>query len=120
MPILWMMIIGFAVGTLALLLMPGRDSGGVMITILVSISGSILAGVTGRSMGWYTEGEPVGFVASVLGAILVLAVYRVIKPQRDSRKRRINKAAQALDVRGMIRLTQTCHRPDPTTPDEDS
>jgi uncharacterized membrane protein YeaQ/YmgE (transglycosylase-associated protein family) len=93
MPILWMMIIGFAVGTLAILLMPGRNSGGVMITILVGILGSILAGVTGRSMGWYTEGEPFGFVASVLGAMLTLAVYRVIKPRGDSRKRRITRAA---------------------------
>jgi uncharacterized membrane protein YeaQ/YmgE (transglycosylase-associated protein family) len=91
MSILWMIIVGFVVGVLAKLLIPGRDPGGVMMTIVLGIAGSILAGVTGRSMGWYAAGEPAGFIASVLGAILLLALYRVIK--RDARKDGVSKAA---------------------------
>ena len=91
MSIIWMMIIGLVVGALAKLLMPGRDPGGVLMTILVGICGSILAGILGRSIGWYAEGQPTGFIASVLGAILLLAIYRVIKPRRDARG--VGKAA---------------------------
>jgi len=89
MSIIWMMIIGLVVGALAKLLMPGRDPGGVLMTILVGICGSILAGILGRSIGWYAEGQPTGFIASVLGAILLLAIYRAIKPKRDA----VGKAA---------------------------
>jgi len=91
MSIIWMMIIGLVVGALAKLLMPGRDPGGVLMTILVGICGSILAGILGRSIGWYAEGQPTGFIASVLGAILLLALYRMIKPRRDARG--VGKAA---------------------------
>jgi uncharacterized membrane protein YeaQ/YmgE (transglycosylase-associated protein family) len=84
MSIFWMLIIGLVVGALAKLLMPGRDPGGVLMTILVGICGSILAGFTGRAIGWYAEGQPAGFIASLLGAILLLAIYRVIKPRRDA------------------------------------
>jgi uncharacterized membrane protein YeaQ/YmgE (transglycosylase-associated protein family) len=91
MSILWMIVIGLVVGAVAKLLMPGRDPGGVMMTIVLGIAGSILAGVTGRSMGWYAAGESGGFIASVLGAILLLALYRVIK--RDARKGGVGKAA---------------------------
>jgi uncharacterized membrane protein YeaQ/YmgE (transglycosylase-associated protein family) len=93
MTILWMMIVGFLVGALAKLLTPGRDPGGVLMTVAVGICGSILAGVTGRSFGWYAEGEPTGFIASVVGAILLLALYRVIKLQRDARRGRVGNAA---------------------------
>jgi uncharacterized membrane protein YeaQ/YmgE (transglycosylase-associated protein family) len=93
MSILWMMIVGFLVGALAKLLMPGRDPGGVLMTVVVGICGSILAGLTGRSFGWYAEGEPTGFIASVLGATLLLVLYRVIKPRRDVRKGRVGNAA---------------------------
>jgi uncharacterized membrane protein YeaQ/YmgE (transglycosylase-associated protein family) len=79
MSILWMMIIGLIVGALAKLLMPGRDPGGLVMTTVVGICGSILAGVSGRSIGWYAEGQPTGFIASVLGAIFLLALHRVIK-----------------------------------------
>jgi uncharacterized membrane protein YeaQ/YmgE (transglycosylase-associated protein family) len=91
MSILWMIIIGLVVGALAKLLMPGRDPGGVLMTILVGICGSIVAGITGRAIGWYAEGQPAGLIASVLGAILLLAIYRVIKPRRDARG--VGKAA---------------------------
>ena len=82
MGIIWMLIIGLIVGAIAKLLMPGRDPGGFIITILLGIAGSFVAGFLGRSMGWYSEGEPVGFIASVIGAILLLIIYRLIAGRR--------------------------------------
>ena len=93
MSVLWMMVVGLVVGALAKLLMPAPDPGGVLMTVVVGICGSILAGVTGRWVGWYAEGEPTGFIASVLGAILLMALYRVIKPGRAARKAGVGKAA---------------------------
>ena len=84
MGIIWMLIIGLIVGAIAKLLMPGRDPGGFIITILLGIAGSFVAGFLGRSMGWYSEGEPVGFIASVVGAILLLLIYRMIAGGRRS------------------------------------
>ena len=73
---IWMIVVGLLVGVVAKLLMPGPDPGGLIITILIGIAGSIIAGFLGRSIGWYGDGEPVGFIASLLGAILLLFVYR--------------------------------------------
>ncbi len=84
MGIIWMLIIGLVVGAIAKLLMPGRDPGGFIITILLGIAGSFLAGFLGRSMGWYSEGEPAGFIASVVGAILLLLIYRMVAGGRRS------------------------------------
>jgi uncharacterized membrane protein YeaQ/YmgE (transglycosylase-associated protein family) len=78
MHLLWMIVVGLIVGALAKLLMPGRDPGGVIITMLLGIGGSLLAGLIGRALGWYTEGEPAGFIFSVVGAIIILAIYRLI------------------------------------------
>jgi uncharacterized membrane protein YeaQ/YmgE (transglycosylase-associated protein family) len=78
MYLLWMIVVGLIVGVLAKLIMPGHDPGGVIVTILLGIGGSILAGLIGRSVGWYREGEPVGFIASVIGAVVILAIYRLI------------------------------------------
>ena len=75
---LWMIVVGLVVGALAKLLMPGRDPGGVVITILIGIAGSMLAGFLGRSIGWYAAGEPAGIVASILGAIILLVAYRAL------------------------------------------
>jgi uncharacterized membrane protein YeaQ/YmgE (transglycosylase-associated protein family) len=77
MHILWMLIIGLVVGALAKLIMPGRDPGGILITMLIGVAGSIIAGLIGRSLGWYHEGESAGFLASIIGAIALLAVYRM-------------------------------------------
>ena len=75
---IWMIIVGLLVGIVAKLLMPGSDPGGIVITILIGIAGSIIAGFLGRSIGWYGDGEPAGFIASILGAILLLFVYRAL------------------------------------------
>ena len=82
MHIIWMLIIGLVIGAIAKLIMPGRDPGGVVITSLIGIAGSLIAGMLGHAAGWYAPGEPAGFVASILGAILLLAVYRVIVGRR--------------------------------------
>jgi uncharacterized membrane protein YeaQ/YmgE (transglycosylase-associated protein family) len=82
MGILSAIIIGLLVGAIAKLLMPGRDPGGWIITILLGIAGSFVAGFLGRSLGWYQDGEPAGFLASIGGAILILVLYRLIGGRR--------------------------------------
>ena len=76
--ILWTIIIGAIIGAVAKLLTPGRDPGGCIITILLGIAGSFVAGFLGRTMGWYAEGEPAGFIFSVVGAIILLLLYRLL------------------------------------------
>jgi uncharacterized membrane protein YeaQ/YmgE (transglycosylase-associated protein family) len=78
MHLLWMIVVGLIVGALAKLVMPGRDPGGIIITMLLGIAGSLVAGFLGRAVGWYREGDPVGFIASVVGAVILLAIYRFI------------------------------------------
>ncbi len=76
MSILATILIGLVVGIVAKLLMPGDDPGGIIMTLLLGIAGAFIAGWIGRAAGWYAEGEPVGFIASVLGSILLLVLYR--------------------------------------------
>lgn len=91
--ILWMIVIGLVIGAVAKLLMPGRDPGGIVITSLLGIGGSVMAGLIGRWAGWYAQGQPAGFIASVLGAILLLVLYRVITSGGGSGRRDIGRAA---------------------------
>ena len=76
MSFVWMIIIGFVVGLIARALMPGRDPAGFIVTVLLGIVGSFLAGFMGQVLGLYRAGEPAGFLASILGAMLVLFIYR--------------------------------------------
>ena len=76
MSLIWMIVVGLIVGALAKLIMPGNDPGGIIVTILLGIGGSLLAGFLGRAVGWYAPGEPVGFLTSIVGAIVLLAIYR--------------------------------------------
>jgi len=71
-------IFGLIVGIIAKLLMPGRDPGGFIITILLGVAGSLLGGLIGRALGFYGPGQPAGFLMSVLGAVALLVLYRVI------------------------------------------
>lgn len=73
---LWTLLIGLIVGALAKLVMPGKDPGGIIITMLLGIAGAFLAGFIGRTVGWYRPEEGAGLVASVLGAMLLLFLYR--------------------------------------------
>ncbi len=79
MEILVALIIGLIVGVVAKFLMPGRDPGGFFITALLGIAGSLVATFLGRSLGWYLPGEAGGFIASVLGAMILLGIYRALK-----------------------------------------
>lgn len=76
--LLWMCIIGLIAGALAKLLMPGKDPGGMFVTMLIGIAGSVVAGFIGRSLGLYGAGQGAGLIMSVIGAILLLAVYRMV------------------------------------------
>jgi uncharacterized membrane protein YeaQ/YmgE (transglycosylase-associated protein family) len=77
--LIWMCIIGLIAGALAKLIMPGKDPGGMIVTMLLGLAGSLVAGFLGRALGWYEAGEGAGLIMSVVGAILLLALYRLVK-----------------------------------------
>jgi uncharacterized membrane protein YeaQ/YmgE (transglycosylase-associated protein family) len=74
--VLGWMLFGLIVGVIAKLVMPGRDPGGIFVTMLIGIIGAVVAGFIGRAIGWYEPGEAAGFVVATLGAILLLFIYR--------------------------------------------
>ena len=76
--ILGWIVIGLLAGGIAKLLMPGKDPGGCIITILLGIAGALLAGFLGRAVGWYNENEGAGFIAAIVGAFILLFVYRMV------------------------------------------
>ena len=76
---LWVALIGLVIGAIAKLIMPGKDPGGFIITGLLGIAGSLVATWIGRAAGWYAEGQSAGFIMSVLGAIVLLAIYHIAK-----------------------------------------
>ena len=76
---IWMCIIGLVAGALAKLIMPGKDPGGILVTMLLGIAGSLVAGFLGRALGWYDAGQGAGLIMSVVGAILLLVVYRLFR-----------------------------------------
>jgi len=78
MSILGWILFGLIVGVVAKLIMPGPDPGGMIVTILLGIVGALIGGFIGRMLGWYGEGDPVGFIMAVIGAIVVLFGYRKI------------------------------------------
>jgi uncharacterized membrane protein YeaQ/YmgE (transglycosylase-associated protein family) len=71
-------IFGLIVGAIAKLLMPGRDPGGIIVTMLIGIAGSLIGGFLGRALGWYGPNDGAGYIVSILGAILLLWLYRMI------------------------------------------
>ncbi len=86
MAIVTMLVVGLVVGALAKLLMPGRDPGGIIVTMLLGIAGSVLVGFIGRGLGWYRSvGEGPGILASVAGAMLLLVIYRLVSRPRGVR-----------------------------------
>ena len=77
MHIIWTLIIGLVIGAVAKLLMPGKDPGGFIITTLLGIAGSFIATYLGQAIGWYGPDSSAGFIASVIGAMLLLVLYRL-------------------------------------------
>ncbi len=75
--VLGWMLFGLIVGIIAKLVMPGRDPGGIFVTMLIGIVGALLGGFLGRAIGWYQPGEPAGFFVATLGAIVLLFLYRM-------------------------------------------
>ena len=82
MGILGWILFGLIVGAIAKFIMPGRDPGGIIVTILLGIAGALLAGFVGQSLGWYGPNDAAGYIAAILGAIILLALYRVVMRNR--------------------------------------
>ena len=84
MQYVWMAVIGFVVGLIARAILPGTQSLGIILTAVLGIAGSFAAGFVGQAMGWYAEGAPVGFIASVVGAIVLLFIVGKLKGSSSS------------------------------------
>lgn len=82
MHIIYMLVIGLIIGALAKLVMPGRDPGGILVTMLIGIAGSMLAGFVGRELHWYAANQGADLIASILGAVVLLAGYRLFTRTR--------------------------------------
>ena len=80
--VLGWILIGLVAGALAKLIMPGKDPGGCLVTILLGIGGALLAGFVGNALGWYSQGQAGGFIAATLGAIVILWIYRLLMRRR--------------------------------------
>ncbi len=76
--LIWTIVIGFVVGVIAKLLTPGRDPAGFFITAAIGIGGSLLMTFVGKTMGWYQPGQSAGFLAAIVGAIVLLVAYHLI------------------------------------------
>jgi uncharacterized membrane protein YeaQ/YmgE (transglycosylase-associated protein family) len=76
MSLLWTALIGLVAGAIAKAIMPGRDPGGIIITMLLGVAGAMLGTFLGRAVGWYQPGEPAGFIAAIIGALILLFIYR--------------------------------------------
>ena len=82
---LWVFVIGLVVGLVAKLLMPGKDPGGFIVTMLIGVAGALLAGFLGRALGWYNNpGEGPGIIASIIGAMVLLLLYRLFVGRRGT------------------------------------
>nr|WP_314444125.1 GlsB/YeaQ/YmgE family stress response membrane protein [uncultured Sphingomonas sp.] len=77
------LLIGLLAGALAKFIMPGRDPGGCLVTILLGIAGALLMGFIGNALGWYSQGQAGGFIAATFGALLILTVYRFTMRRRS-------------------------------------
>ena len=75
----WMAVIGFIVGLIARAILPGTQSLGIILTAVLGIAGSFAAGFAGQALGWYTQGQPAGFLASIVGAIVLLFIVSKLK-----------------------------------------
>ena len=79
MNLVWIALVGLIAGALAKLIMPGKDPGGIWVTMGLGVAGAFVANLLGGALGWYGENQSAGIIGSTVGAILILAVYRMIK-----------------------------------------
>lgn len=86
MGILWTIVLGLVIGVIAKFLHPGKENMGFLMTILLGVAGSFLAGVVGQFFGWYRAGEGAGFIASVVAAIVLLVIYGKVRGSGASGK----------------------------------
>ncbi len=86
MSFLGTVLVGLVVGLIARAIKPGDDKMGWILTILLGIAGSLVAGYVGRAAGWYQPGEPAGWIASVIGAIVLLLIYRAVSRRGGGRR----------------------------------
>jgi uncharacterized membrane protein YeaQ/YmgE (transglycosylase-associated protein family) len=84
MGIIWTILLGLVIGVIAKLIHPGKENMGIIMTIVLGIAGSFLAGIIGQAIGWYKAGEGAGFIASVIVAIILLVIYGKIKGKTSS------------------------------------
>ena len=84
MSLIWTLIIGIVIGAIAKLLMPGKDPGGFIVTMLLGIAGAFVGTFLGRALGLYAADQSAGFIASIVGAVILLAIYRMFTRRRAS------------------------------------
>lgn len=84
MSIIGTLIIGLLAGLVARFLMPGRDAAGFIVTMVLGVAGAFLATWLGRELGWYREGQTAGFIGAVVGAIIILVLYRLLFARRPA------------------------------------
>ena len=82
MHLIWTIIIGFVAGAIAKLIMPGKDPGGFIITTLIGIAGALIATYLGHLIGWYKAGQGAGFIGAIVGSIILLLIYRLIRKKK--------------------------------------
>ncbi len=82
MSLLWTAIVGLIAGALAKLIMPGKDPGGIWITMGLGVGGAVVANIIGNALGWYAGGGSAGIIGSTIGAVLILAIYRAFKGKK--------------------------------------
>ena len=84
MSLLAALVVGLIVGAIAKLLMPGRDPGGIIVTMLIGVAGALLATFLGRALNWYGPGQSAGWIASIIGAVVLLLLYRLFTGRRGT------------------------------------
>jgi uncharacterized membrane protein YeaQ/YmgE (transglycosylase-associated protein family) len=82
MGVIGWIVFGLVVGIVAKFVVPGRDPGGIIVTVLLGMVGALLGGFLGRGLGWYREGDPVGFIMAVVGSVVLLLLYRMLAGRR--------------------------------------
>jgi uncharacterized membrane protein YeaQ/YmgE (transglycosylase-associated protein family) len=80
--LLWIIFIGLIAGAVAKFVMPGKDPGGILITIVLGVAGALLSTLLGRLVGWYQPGDSAGFIGAVIGAVILLLLYRLLKRKK--------------------------------------